>query len=55
MNEPPDWSRPSTWKVCVRGPQAGSGFSFTTIELMLALDPRLTVSVFGYPPPLPSQ
>lgn len=50
-----DCSRPSTWKVWVRGPQTGSGFTFTTSALMLALAPSATVSVLGYAPGAPSQ
>jgi len=40
-------SVPSSDSVCVRAPQIGSGFSFTTTLVMLWFAPRATVSVFG--------
>lgn len=55
LNVDADCSRPSTWKVCVRGPQIGSGFSLTTMAVTLALAPSATVSVLGYAPGAPSQ
>ena len=40
-------------QFCVRGPQAGSGFSLSTIELTTAFAPSSTVSVLGYAPGAP--
>ncbi len=48
-------SRPRTSRVCVRGPQTGSGFSLRTIEVITAFAPSLTVSVLGNAPGAPSQ
>ena len=48
-------SRPRISRVCVRGPQIGSGFSLSTIEVITAFAPSLTVSVLGNAPGAPSQ
>src|SRR5436853_7912128 len=38
---------PSTWRVCVRVPQIGSGLSLATTRVMVWFAPRATVSGFG--------
>jgi hypothetical protein len=51
VNADPLCSRPRTENVWVRGPQALSGFSFTTTDCSVALAPSRTVRSAGCPPP----
>ena len=53
--EPAPCARPITWIVCVRVAQIVLESSLTAMLVMLALLPRLTVSVLGYVLGAPSQ